>query len=182
MSRVGKQLITIPKEVDIRVEKDSIMVKGPKGELKQAIPFFLNIKIKDNKLSLSVEDKKVKKQRALWGTLARLIFNMIVGVTEGFEKKLELVGVGYKANIEGDKLTLNVGFSHQVDFLIPKQVEAKVNKNIISISGINKQMVGEVAAQIRKIRKPEPYKGKGIKYIDEIIKRKSGKKAVGSGT
>lgn len=182
MSRVGKQLITIPKEVDIRVEKDSIIVKGPKGELKQAIPFFLNIKIKDNKLSLSVEDKKVKKQRALWGTLARLIFNMIVGVTEGFEKKLELVGVGYKANIEGDKLTLNVGFSHQVDFLIPKQVEAKVNKNIISISGINKQMVGEVAAQIRKIRKPEPYKGKGIKYIDEIIKRKSGKKAVGSGT
>jgi len=180
MSRVGKQKIDVPDGVSVKVQDGHILVNGPKGELKQFLPDFFKIKMQDNKLSFSVSNPDIKKQKAIWGTFARLIFNMMVGVTEGFEKKLELVGVGYRVNLTGDKLVLKVGFSHPVEFLLPKGVDAQIKQNIITISGIDKQLVGEIAAQIRRIKKPEPYKGKGIKYVDEVIRRKAGKKAVGA--
>lgn len=181
MSRIGKQPILIPDRVEVKLENRNILISGPKGELKQVLPDFVNVEIGDNQLKVSVNDSQIKKQRSSWGTFARLIFNMTIGVTKGFEKKLELVGVGYRAQITDNILKLTIGFSHPVDFLIPKGVEIKLEQNIIVVSGIDKQLVGEVAAQIRRLRKPEPYKGKGIKYSDEVIRKKAGKKAVATG-
>ncbi|MCH7759161.1 50S ribosomal protein L6 [Patescibacteria group bacterium] len=177
MSRIGKKSIVVPSGVEIKVDNHLVAVKGPKGDLKQTIPDFLSIKTEDDQLKMSVKNPKIKQERSSWGTFNRLIFNMIKGVSEGFEKKLELVGVGYRAQIDGDKLTLKLGFSHPVNFLIPPGIEIKVEQNIITINGIDKQLVGETAAQIRRFKKPEPYKGKGIKYVDEIIRRKAGKRA-----
>ncbi len=176
MSRVGKKPIPIPAGVEIKITARDILIHGPKGELTQSLPGFLKIEKKDNKLMVSVKNPQVKNERSLWGTIARLISNMIVGVSRGFEKKLELIGVGYRVQASDNKLTLNIGFSHPVEFLIPGGIEAKVEKNIITISGIDKQLVGEVAAQIRRLRKPEPYKGKGIRYVDEVVRIKAGKK------
>ncbi|MEK9129996.1 MAG: 50S ribosomal protein L6 [Patescibacteria group bacterium] len=181
MSRIGKQPINIPENVDIKIENQNIIIKGSKGELIQKIHPNVKIEQKDNELLVNVQKPTNKKQRALWGLFQRLISNMIEGVVKGFEKKLEINGLGYKAEVSGDKLILNVGFSHQVNFNIPKNIEIKVEKNIIIISGFDKQLIGETAAQIRKIKKPEPYKGKGIKYIDEVIKRKAGKAAKAAG-
>lgn len=182
MSRIGKQPILIPDRVEVKLENRNILISGPKGELKQVLPDFVNVEIGDNQLKVSVKDSQIKKQRSSWGTFARLIFNMTIGVSKGFEKKLELVGVGYRAQITDNILKLTIGFSHPVEFLIPKGVEIKVEQNnIIIVSGIDKQLVGEVAAQIRRLRKPEPYKGKGIKYSDEVIRKKAGKKAVATG-
>ncbi len=180
MSRIGKKPISIPPETEIKVENQQISVKGPKGELKLSALEFLKIEIKENQLNISVKDPENKKQRSCWGTFNVLISNMIQGVNQGFEKKLELVGIGYKAKISDNKLVLNIGFSHQVDFILPEGIKVSVEQNIITIQGIDKQLVGETAARIRKLKKPEPYKGKGIKYIDEIIRRKSGKKAATS--
>jgi len=177
MSRVGKQPIILPENVEAKLEDDFVIIKGPKGELKQKIHPRVKVTKKDNKLRVGVENEKTKKQRALWGLFQRLIANMVEGVVSGYEKKLELIGIGYRAEVKDKKLILNVGFSHPVEFDIPDEIEMKVEKNIITVSGIDKQLVGETAANIRRIRKPEPYKGKGIKYIDEIIKRKTGKKA-----
>jgi large subunit ribosomal protein L6 len=181
MSRVGKQPINIPEGVNIKIENQNIIIKGIKGELVQKIHSNVKIEQKDKELLISVQKPKDKKQRALWGLFQRLISNMIEGVTKEFEKKLEINGLGYKAEVSGDKLILNVGFSHQVNFNIPKNINIKIEKNIITISGIDKQLVGETAAKIRKIKKPEPYKGKGIKYLDEVIKRKAGKAAKATG-
>jgi large subunit ribosomal protein L6 len=181
MSRVGKQPINILEGVNIKTENQNIIIKGIKGELVQKIHPNVKIEQKDKELLISVQKPKDKKQRALWGLFQRLISNMIEGVTKGFEKKLEINGLGYKAEVSGDKLILNVGFSHQVNFNIPKNINIKIEKNIITISGIDKQLVGETAAKIRKIKKPEPYKGKGIKYLDEVIKRKAGKAAKATG-
>ncbi|MFH1837973.1 MAG: 50S ribosomal protein L6 [Candidatus Kuenenbacteria bacterium] len=181
MSRIGKQLINIPENVDVKIENQNIIIKGLKGELIQKIHPNVKIEQKNKELSVSVQKPNDKKQRALWGLFQRLISNMIAGVTNGFEKKLEINGLGYKAEVVGDKLILNVGFSHQVNFNIPKNINIKIEKNIIIVSGFDKQLVGETAAQIRKIKKPEPYKGKGIKYIDEVIKRKAGKAAKAAG-
>lgn len=178
MSRIGRQPIVIPEGVNITIKDNTILVKGPKGELKQSLPVFLKIKTKDNQLNLSVVKPEVKQQRALWGTFARLISNMIKGVSKGFEKKLELIGVGYRVKSADNKLILKIGFSHEVEFSIPQGIKAMIEQNIITISGIDKQLVGETAAQIRRLRKPEPYKGKGIKYVDEVIRKKAGKKAV----
>ncbi len=178
MSRIGKQPIFIPKNVKVKIEGDVVCFEGPRGKLKQFLPDFFKLEIKDNQLKISVENPKIKEQKALWGTFARLISNMAKGVNEGFEKKLELVGVGYRAQISGNKLILNIGFSHPVDFLIPQGVDLKIEKNIISLSGADKRLIGETAAQIRRLRKPEPYKGKGIKYVGEVIREKAGKKAV----
>jgi len=177
MSRIGKQPVIIPEEVDVKYADNIIVVKGPKGELKQAVLPEVKLEISDKEIIVSVERPKLKKQRSYWGLYQRLISNMIIGVTEGFEKKLEMVGVGYKAQVQGKKLILNVAFSHPVEFPIAEGLTITVEKNIITINGIDKQLVGEAAANIRKVRKPEPYKGKGIKYIDEIIRRKAGKKA-----
>lgn len=182
MSRIGKKIISVPENVEIKVQDQQILVKGPKGKLKQFLPDFVKIEIKDNQLKVLVKNPEEKKQRACWGTFARLISNMIQGVTQGFEKKLELVGVGYRAEKQGDKIILNVGFSHLIEYLIPENIEADVEQRTIIIRGIDKQLVGETAAQIRKFKKPEPYKGKGIKYSDEIIRRKAGKRVAATGT
>lgn len=180
MSRIGKKPIEIPKEVEIKIEDDLITVKGPKGELKQKLHPSIILEREDNLLKVKVKNPKEKKERALWGTFQRLITNMVLGVRQGFEKKLELIGIGYRAEVSGNKLILNVGFSHPVEFILPQKVEAKVEKNIITLFSPDKQLLGETAAQIRKIRKPEPYKGTGIRYFGEIIRKKAGKKAVSS--
>lgn len=184
MSRIGRKPILIPEGVQVSIDEHSIVVRGPKGELKQQFRSRIQFEIKDSQVIVTVEHPDNRKSRELWGLSRVLLANMIEGVTKGFEKKLELIGVGYRASLSGKKLVLNVGYSHPVEFLIPENIEVKVDKNIIMISGINKQQVGEVAARIRSVKKPEPYKGKGIKYIDEVIRRKAGKvmKAAGTGT
>ena len=180
MSRIGKLPIVLPEGTEIKIEGGFIVVKGSKGELKQQLHQSVKIDIASNEIKVQVKNTDSKKEKAFWGLYRSLINNMVQGVTEGFEKKLEIVGVGYKTSLSGNKLTLNVGYSHPVIYDLPAGIEAQVEGNIITIKGIDKQLVGEAAAQIRKIRKPEPYKGKGIKYVDEIIRRKEGKAAVKS--
>ncbi len=176
MSKVGKIPIKLPQGVELKINPDNIVVvKGPKGELQQQLHSGVIIEVKDSAVSVSVKDPDDKELRSLWGLSRALINNMIVGTTQGYEKKLEINGVGYRAAMKGKTLTLEVGYSHPVDFPLPEGIEIKVEKNVITVSGINKQIVGEISAQIRKIRPPEPYKGKGIKYMDEVIRRKAGK-------
>ena len=179
MSRLGKKPIKIPAEVTVNLNDAEIAVKGPKGELKINLVPQVNVGFdkEKNELTTSVAFPEKKELRALWGLAVRLIQGMIAGVTVGFEKKLEMVGIGFKVSQSGNKLVLEVGFSHPVNFELPAGISAKIEKNIITISGIDKQLVGEIAARIRRIKRPEPYKGKGIKYIDEVIKRKAGKAA-----
>jgi large subunit ribosomal protein L6 len=184
MSRIGRKPIEIPAGVTVTAVNGEVSVKGPKGELKQQIRPEIEVKVEDGKLVLS-EKIKTKKTPALWGLSRALIANMVKGVTEGYEKKLEMVGVGYRAKKDTDrKITLTVGHSHPVVFEAPEGIQLEVEEQTgIIIRGASKQMVGQVAAKIREIRKPEPYKGKGIKYIDEVIRRKAGKagKALGAG-
>ena len=177
MSRVGRKPLEIPEGVTVDVGGDSIKVKGPKGELTVAPHPHVQVEAKDQELTVTVKKPDDVKQRALWGLYRRLIGNMVEGVTKGFEKKLEVNGVGFKVALQGKILKLDVGYSHSVEFDVPEGVEIAVEKNVITVSGIDKQQVGEVAAQIRKVRKPEPYQGKGIKYVDEVIRRKAGKAA-----
>lgn len=177
MSRIGKQPIQIPENVDVKIDDGLIVVKGLKGELKQKLHREIIVEIKDKEVLIKLKQTK-KINNAIWGTFRSLIANMIKGVTDGFEKKLIFEGVGYRANIEGGKLVLNLGHSHPVEVQAPEGIEFKVEKNTIIISGTDKQLVGETAAIIRSKRKPEPYKGKGIRYKDEVIRRKAGKKAV----
>jgi len=177
MSRIGKKPINLPAGITAKIEGNELAIKGPKGELKQKIHPLVKIAIKDQQILLTVFNAEDKAQKALWGLFGSLIKNMILGVKEGYEKKLEVIGVGYKVNLQGNKLILNVGFSHPVEFILPQGITAAVDKNIITLTGFDKKQVGDVAALIRKIRKPEPYKGKGIKYVDEVIKKKVGKAA-----
>ena len=179
MSRIGKKTIDIPEKVEIKAENGKVLVKGPKGQLEQEISKDFELIIKDKELILKPK-KELKKHSAFWGLYRSLIANMIKGVTEGFEKKLEINGVSYRASVQNNTLTLNLGLSHPVEIKAPENITFQVEKNIITVSGIDKQLVGQVAAEIRGKKKPEPYKGKGIKYIDEIIRRKAGKKAVGA--
>lgn len=183
MSRIGKMPVEVPSGVSVDIKDNLIRVKGPKGELEQKIVPGVRIAKEAVGLRVSVDNPKDRKQRSLWGLYRSLFANMVRGVTEGFEKRLEINGVGYKAQVAGDKLVLNVGYSHQVDFAIPRGIEIKVDKNIIIVSGIDKQLVGETAAQIRSVKKVEPYKLKGIKYIDEQVRKKAGKvvKTAGEG-
>jgi large subunit ribosomal protein L6 len=183
MSRIGKKPISIPSEVTVDVTAETLNVKGPKGEL--TLPAHPKVKIEkiDNDLLVKVDNENNKQQRALWGLYRALINNMIIGVTAGFTKILEINGVGYKAELNGKKLILTLGYSHPIALDLPAGLEAKVEKNVITISGIDRQQVGQFAAVVRSKREPEPYKGKGIKYQDEVIRRKAGKvvKAVGGG-
>jgi large subunit ribosomal protein L6 len=181
MSRVGKKPIIIPENVDVTIDQQHVSVKGPKGELSHDVNPVVDISLSEEDgtkvITLSVKNQEEKNERSQWGTAQSILENLVKGVSEGFEKQLEVNGVGYRVAISGNKLTLNVGYSHPVEFLLPDGLEGKVEDNLITISGADKQLVGEVTARIRKVRKPEPYKGKGIKYIDEIIRRKAGKTA-----
>ncbi|MDP2946633.1 MAG: 50S ribosomal protein L6 [Nanoarchaeota archaeon] len=181
MSRIGIQPIVIPDGVEVKIDRDLILIKGKRGELTQKLISEIEIEIKDKVIILK-EPAKTKTSSALWGTFRALIANMVEGVSKGFEKKLIIEGVGYKAVLNGDKLVLNLGYSHPVEIHAPKGIEFKVEKNTIIVSGADKQVVGQIAADIRIQRKPEPYKGKGIRYNNEIIRRKSGKKAVSTAT
>ena len=177
MSRVGKKPINIPEGVEVKIENNLVSVKGPKAAISRQINEVVIIEQKDNEIIVSVTNELDTNHRAQWGTARAVIANLIKGVTEGFSKKLEVNGVGYRVSLSGRMLVLNVGFSHEVKFALPEGVDATVEGNLITISGANPDLVGEVAANIRSIRKPEPYKGKGIKYIDEVIRRKAGKAA-----
>ena len=177
MARVGKNPISLSAGVEVKIDGQKIKIKGPKGELSIDIHPDVVVACADQKITVTVADALDNKQNALWGLFRSILNNMVKGVTVGFEKKLEINGIGFKAQASGQKLILNVGFSHPVDFDLPLGIKAAVEKNVITISGIDKQVVGEVAANIRKIKKPEPYLGKGIKYLDEIIRRKAGKAA-----
>lgn len=177
MSRIGKKPIEIPEGVDVKIDGHTVMAKGPKGELSQDIRPEIGVEVKDNEVLLSPQ-RQTKQSKALWGTSRSLLANMIKGVFEGYQKQLQLEGVGYRAKVEGDKLILQVGFSHPVEFLKPEGIDFSVEKNIITVMGINKEKVGQTTAKIRKIRPPEPYKGKGIRYVGEVVRRKEGKKAV----
>ncbi len=176
MSRIGKLPVKFSDKTQIKIEKDFIYVTGPKGELKQRTHPFVKIDSKDNEINVSVHNPKDRKQRALWGLYRKLISNMVQGVEQGFQKQLEINGVGYKVAVQGsDKIVLNVGFSYPIEYKLPEGISASAEGNIITISGIDRQVVGEVAGQIRIIKKAEPYKGKGLKYVGEVIKRKQGK-------
>lgn len=180
MSRLGKIPIKLPNNTQAKVEDNLIVVKGPKGELRQELSSQVIINITADEINLTVKDKDDKKQKALWGLYWRLINNMVKGVNDGFEKKLEVVGVGFRVSANGNKLNITVGFSHPVIFTLPEGVSVQVDGQFIILRGTDKQLVGETAAQIRRIKKPDPYKGKGIKYVDEIIRKKEGKTAVKS--
>ncbi|HBO99951.1 MAG: 50S ribosomal protein L6 [Candidatus Uhrbacteria bacterium GW2011_GWF2_41_16] len=179
MSRVGAKPIVIPAKAEVVLEKNIVSVKGPNGSLiVQIHPFVTVSRVSEDGrdlLLLSVVHSDQKEERALWGTMRALINNALKGVTEGFSKALEVVGVGYRANIQGMKIIFDVGYSHPVEFLLPSGVTAMVEKNVVTLRGFDRQLVGETAARIRRIRKPEPYKGTGIKYVDEVIRRKAGK-------
>jgi large subunit ribosomal protein L6 len=176
MSKIGKKPILIPTGVSVVIEGNRVAVKGSKGELSHEFSSDIKIEMRDNSIYVTPlkEDKKV---RALWGLTRQLIYNMIKGVSEGYEKKLELEGIGFRAVLEGENLILHLGFSHPVKVEKVPGIKFSVDKNIITISGIDKELVGQVAASIKRIKKPDPYKGKGIKYVGEQIRKKVGKKA-----
>ncbi len=178
MSRIGKKPIKIEKEISVSEKDGKIFVKGPKGELSLDIPSEIDVKISEEEIIVS---KKIenKKSKALWGTIRALIANMIEGVSKGYTRELQVKGVGYRAEVQGNKLILKVGFSHPVEVEKVEGIEFAVAKDIISVTGIKKELVGRVASEIRMIRPPEPYKGKGIRYKDEVIAMKEGKKSVG---
>jgi len=180
MSKIGKQPIVIPEGVDVKIDGNLVVVKGPKGELKRELVREIKATVNGKQVEVSV-GKITKRSAALWGLTRTLLANMVEGVKNGFEKKLEIEGIGYKAVLQGKDLVLTLGYSHPVEFKNVPGIDFKVEKNVITVSGIDKELVGQTAANIRKQRKPEPYKGKGIRYRGEVVKRKAGKKAVKSG-
>jgi large subunit ribosomal protein L6 len=182
MSRIGKQPVTLPSGVTVTVTKENqLVVKGPKGELKQMIDRDITVDVKDNQVLFSRPTDQIR-HRAMHGLYRSLVNNMVKGVTEGFKKNLELVGVGFKASNQGNLLDLSLGFSHNIVFEVPKELSVKTGQEKgdnpkIYLEGIDKQLIGQVAAKLRGLRKPEPYKGKGVKYIGEAVRRKAGKAA-----
>ncbi len=176
MSRIGKKPIGIPAGVDITIEGGKVIIKGPKGELTRDFGAGVVINKEGNEVIVSARDGS-KAARALWGTVRMHIANMITGLTEGAEAKLQIEGIGYRAAVEGGNLVLNVGFTHPVVINAVSGATYKVEKNIVSIAGYDKELVTKIAAQIRRVRPPEPYKGKGIRYVGEKVRKKVGKKA-----
>lgn len=177
MSRIGKKAIVIPEKTEVIVSDGVVSVKGPLGELSWKLHSSINAEVKDGAVITTPKDEGILT-KALWGTNTSLISNMIEGVNKLYEKRLVVEGVGFKAELSVNNLVLNIGFSHPVSMEIPEDLTVLVEKNIITISGISKQKVGQFAAAIRSEKKPEPYKGKGIRYEDEVIRRKEGKKVV----
>jgi len=177
MSRIGKQIISIPEKTEVIKNDGVISVKGPLGELKREFKDDIEIVIEGNEIKLKPKQES-SFSTALWGTYASHIKNMVSGVNTAYEKKLIVEGIGFKVEIAGKELVLNLGFSHQIKVNIPEDLNVTVEKNTITISGINKETVGQFASKIKSLKKPEPYKGKGIRYEGEVIRRKQGKKAV----
>ncbi|MFM1857218.1 MAG: hypothetical protein RLZ05_278 [Bacteroidota bacterium] len=182
MSRIGKKPVEIPSGVTVTVGKDNVVaVKGPKGELKQDIDRDITIEVKDNQIVLGRPTNQIR-HRALHGLYRALLANLIKGVTDGYERQLELIGVGFKAANTGNVLDLALGYSHNIIFEIPKELKVataqeKGQNPIITLQGIDKQLIGQVAAKLRSLRKPEPYKGKGVRYVGEVVRKKAGKAA-----
>ena len=175
MSRIGNRIITVPEGVTVELKDNIVTVKGPKGELTQPMLKDITMKQEENQITL---ERKNENAKAMHGTMNALIANMIKGVKEGYAKTLEIIGVGYRFNVQGQKLIISAGYSHPVEMEIPAGLTVEANGNTeITVKGINKVLVGEFAAKIREVRQPEPYKGKGIRYKDEHIVRKEGKKA-----
>lgn len=182
MSRIGKKSIAIPEGVTISVGKDNIVtVKGKKGELKQEIDRDITVEVKDGQVSFGRPTDQIR-HRALHGLYRALVANLVKGVTDGYERKLELIGVGFKASNQGNVLDLSLGYSHNILFEVPKEIKVatqteKGQNPLIILEGIDKQLIGQVAAKLRSLRKPEPYKGKGVRYVGEVVRKKAGKAA-----
>ena len=175
MSRIGKRPIAIPQKVTVEIKGQHVTVKGPKGNLSRELPSKVKVAQEDNQLKVVREDES-RTARERHGLCRTLVANMVAGVSQGFEKRLNIIGVGYRAQAQGKNLTLNVGYSKPVEMQMPEGVQVAVEKNtLVIVSGIDKEVVGNIAARIRAVRPPEPYKGKGIRYIDEVVRRKAGK-------
>ncbi|MBW1900076.1 MAG: 50S ribosomal protein L6 [Deltaproteobacteria bacterium] len=174
MSRIGKQPIPIPNGVEVKLDGDAITVKGPKGKIERRVHPRVQVDIDSDYIVVSVADQ-TKESRSFHGLFRALIANMVTGVTDGFERVLEIVGVGYRAELKARTAIFHLGYSHPINFELPDGIEAKIDKTKVTLSSIDKELLGKTAAKIRSFRKPEPYKGKGIKYADEIIRRKAGK-------
>lgn len=182
MSKIGKQPVEIPNGVTVEVNGTSVVVSGPKGKLSKDFDSVVKIAVADNEtasakvVNVSVT-KNDKRSLAIWGTTRKLIDNMVKGVSTGWSKQLELVGTGYRSEVRGNTLVLTVGYSHTIDIVAPEGITFKVEKSVITVDGIDREVVGQVSADIRSTREPEPYKGKGVKYLNEVIRRKAGKAA-----
>jgi large subunit ribosomal protein L6 len=174
MSRIGKQPISIPKGVEIKLEGDLLTVKGPKGELRRRIHPKVQLDAAGDRIVVSTTDES-RESKSLHGLFRVLIGNMVTGVATGYEKSLEIVGVGYRAELKGKSAVLSLGYSHPINFELPKGVDARIEKTKVILSGIDKELLGMTAAKIRAFREPEPYKGKGIKYAEETVRKKAGK-------
>mgnify|MGYP000999751838 FL=1 len=179
MSKIGKKPLVIPQGVEVDLKETVVQVKGPKGTLDLNLPYGVKVEKNESELVFSILDDQYKN---LWGLARTLVANMVEGVSNGYEKKLLIIGVGYSAKVEGKTLVLSLGYAHKVNFLIPERIEIRTEQDpkgntVVFISGISKELVGEVAAKVRSMKKPEPYKGKGIRYFDEFVKIKPGKSA-----
>ena len=180
MSRIGRKILPLPKGVTLAQKPGAVSVKGPKGELTKAIPTGVTIKTEADKITvLRADDERVN--RAKHGLMRAHLANMVKGVTDGWTRELEINGVGYRAEVAGDTMTMALGYSHPVVFKLPKGVTAKVDKNRVTLSSADRDLVGQIAAKVRELRPPEPYKGKGVKYVEEVIKKKVGKAGATSG-
>ena len=177
MSRIGKKPIEIPEGVEVQINRQKITIKGPRGELSREVRPEIKVGIKQGKIFVSIK-RQTKQSKAFWGLTRALLANMVKGVVSGYEKKLEIHGLGYKAKMQDEELVLFAGFTHLVRIKTPEGIKISVERNIITVSGIDKELVGLVASKIRKVRPAEPYKGKGLRYQGEIIRRKAGKKVV----
>lgn len=176
MSRIGKLPVKLQDKVEAKVEGNEIRITGPKGSLERKFPAGLSVEVKNGAIEVSIK-KLNKANKAVFGTMRAHIANMVAGVSQGWKKQLELVGTGYRAEVSGKELILTVGYSHPVKISAPEDISFVVEKNIVTVEGVDKELVGQIAAKVRDVRPPEPYKGKGIKYLDEIIRRKAGKAA-----
>jgi len=177
MSRIGKKPVDIPKGVEVNIQNSVFSAKGPLGQLEYSVPDGISVEVQESSIVITRATEQ-KRHRALHGLVRSLVDNMVTGVSAGFTKSLEIVGIGYRAKMEGTVLNLAVGYSHPVNFLAPEGITIDVEgQNKVIVKGIDKQQVGQVAANIRKVRKPEPYKGKGIRYSDEVVRKKVGKTA-----